>query len=182
MCNISLVIGLILAAEAATLVTLVLLLAATATSSNPFTSGASPGLLIAGLAAVLIAVGAVSAAVVHLGSCLSGPCGSFARLLQVFLGGLIGTLTVIAVAIAVGIVPSAIPFAGSVVVAALAIAVGLTGILWPVAAEFLRRLDMCRGLGRLSIGGSIVVGVAILILLVSMYASLSIGFPAKPVG
>jgi hypothetical protein len=119
MCDPNVILGLLLAADAFIAAAFVLLGVAAAANSNLFTFESAPGFAYAALAAVVLAIGAAGAAISQLSKCLTGVCRGAASDLQTSFGGLIATLTLLAAAIVVAIIPSYVPFLGAAAISAI---------------------------------------------------------------
>jgi hypothetical protein len=127
MCDLVVIGGFIAGAEGSIIAASVLVGAAIITSSNFWTSGGSPALLIAAGVLVGVAAGTLGYAISQLYSCLgtSSACDQLINALLIALFALLASLGPLVVAIGIGAGASVVPFVGSAVALGLLIAVGV---------------------------------------------------------
>jgi hypothetical protein len=143
MCSVPLLLGALLAAQAAYLVALGFVIAAVATGSNPFTSGGSPVLLGTALGFLAAAVISIGFGASRMGACTTGRCGAAGSSLMRAFVALEIALVALSAATAIVIVPSAVPFAGAVIAGILAATIAASAILFSNALNDLRTLETC---------------------------------------
>jgi len=146
MCDPVALMNLLVAAQTAYLATMALVGAAVVTSSNPFTSGGSPVLLGAALVALGVSVGAIGAAASRVGPCTTGRCGDLGSELMAAFVALNIMLVAVSAATAATIVPSAIPFAGSIIAGVLLTSIIVSALLFWNALRVLNQLIACRAI------------------------------------
>lgn len=174
-CSPDVLIGFVIAAEAF-IVGMGFIFAAMLTSSNPFTSGGSPVLLGIALANIALAIGSLGVATSRMPLCTFGPCAAFGNTAFALALALLASLTVMAAATAGTIVPSAIPFAGAVLVTALGFSLLATGAMFPELATSLARLEVCvRGLPAPSVAGEIAIVLGYVVLGVAIVTGGAVG-------
>ena len=129
MCDFNRISGLIIAAQVAFLASLVIVIAAIALGSNPFTSPANiPAMIVCSVLAGT-AAGLLAGAIASLDECANGPCGATVATLRtnlIILTAAVGTYCVAQAALAV---IAGFPFVGS--------AAALTLSLWAVSLSTL---------------------------------------------
>ncbi|MEC4890433.1 MAG: hypothetical protein RI101_10270 [Nitrospira sp.] len=135
MCDFNRISGLIIGAQAAFLASLVIVIAAIALGSNPFTSAANiPAMIVCGALAAT-ATGLLAGALASLDECANGPCGASVANLRTNLIILIASMATYAVAQAALAVIAGIPFAGSAAALALSLwAVSLSTLFAAMAS------------------------------------------------
>ena len=182
MCDFNKISGLIIAAQVAFLASLVIVAAAVALGSNPFTSAANiPAMVISAIAAG-VATASLIAAIAALDACLTGPCAAEVSTLRnnlIALSVAVGTYCVMLAALAI---IAGVPFAGSVAAAALCVwAVSLTTLFAAVATGYLgnaiQGFNTCmqrQGNGNNGTTTTIVV-LTVVIVLVAVVVSASAG-------
>lgn len=135
MCDFNRISGLIIAAQAAFLASLVIVIAAIALGSNPFTSAANIPAMIICAAIAATASGLLAGALASLDECANGPCGASVASLRTSLIVLIASMATYAVAQAALAVIAGIPFAGSAAALALSLwAVSLSTLFAAMAS------------------------------------------------
>jgi hypothetical protein len=146
MCNISLIIGLVIAAESTFLVAMGFIFASVATGSNPFTSAGSPVLCGVALGLVILTFGLISRVVslLFFGPCdVVGPCAVASNATRGFVIALLGALTVLGVAIVVATPFSGIPIAGAAVSLTLGLSMLASAFLFAAIVNSLNAFERC---------------------------------------
>lgn len=178
MCDFNKISGLIIAAQVAFLASLVIVIAAIALGSNPFTSAANiPAMIVcavlAGTAAALLA-----GAIASLDECANGPCAAALAPLRTNLIVLAAAMATYCVAQAALAIIAAIPFAGSAAALTLSIwAVSLSTLFAAMAegslANTIQAFNTC--MEQQSKGNSTTTTVIVVLSVISVIAAVTVG-------
>jgi hypothetical protein len=180
MCNVPLLLGLLIAAEAALIAALIPFGAAVLLGNSPFTSPFAPALVTVALVFLGAAQTAIGAAIAACAPCTgTGPCGSIGELFRALLATLFLGVTALVVAGILVVGVSAFPWAGSLAVGLVAISTAAMILLVPSAAVTLGRLETCRGAAA-SVAATVAVVLAVIVAVICIPVAVTTGSVVLP--